>query len=607
MPLPEPQPQIQAKPQPQPQIQVQNVIQPEIKPVVAPAPKQNVNSINVVPPKQNENSINFAVPNQNANSINQINAYSKNSGMPASDYVSDADLNKVLNNLSKTTKINFKVTMPRNKWEFPLEKAANNAKTAKKSVDPIYYNTGDLKAIEGLINKKGALNAAEKEYFKQHLASNAKLRKMMKDANEMYKNNKNPYAGGRLPVRNDKNTKSAEILLTKQDKFQTSEHGCWSCSAALLLQGRGIQNVTQEDIRLFRSADTLKDTPKFGDDAHKAYNYDRTSRILEAGDLLTRLAPDSMLRDLEIRQIPTGSTLDEDVYTALAIERLGEEIHKAINVDKSPVSLLRHEHYVTITGIRRNKDGEFEIKYKNSVYDERFGGPADPNKEVWTKLSDEVGNCFGPQGNGVSISWMSDIKMEPNGRISNAPRSNVFVKKDGTLDTSKDQKFDLAEAFVQEERMQNGRLISKAGDDESKTGDIISKDGLSICETAYVNKQLNFDYLLSRSKMNALDKEAENARVRLKNYGPVDESKHPDEFVDKVRCITMLAAAAALKFDKSIQGKDMNEKAQKAFANVMKKERVDEWKKLASTKNGAEIIKGMENGELIAGKGGPVK
>ena len=51
----------------------------------------------------------------------------------------------------------------------------------------------------------------------------------------------------------------------------------------------------------------------------------------------------------------------------------------------------------------------------------------------------------------------------------------------------------------------------------------------------------------------------------------------------------------------------MNEKAQKAFANVMKKERVDEWKKLASTKNGAEIIKGMENGELIAGKGGPVK
>ena len=553
-------------------------------------PENPNKTVNKVQPKQNRNNFIF------------------NSSEPKSygDYVSDADMNKVINKLSKNTVV---VNYPRNKWEFPLEKDKNSKVAKNPKNDTLkYFNTGDIKMIEGIINKPNALSPTEKEYFKHHLAANKKLREKMKKSDELYKQGKNPYPGGRLPVITGKSKgvkEKVEILLTKQNQFQTSEHGCWSCSAALLLQGRGINDVTQEDIRLFRSADKYSTTPVFNNDAHRAYNYDKTSRIIEAGDLLTRLAPDSMLKDLEIRERPLDSTLTLDEYKEKAVDRLGKEIFKAINFDKSPVSFLRGGHYVTITGIRQLENGEYEIKYKNSVHDERFAGKPNPDREVWENLSDAIGGTFAKDGGGVSISWMADIKMDAQGHILNAPRDNVFVDKNGNLDVSKDSRFAEAENLYKEERMQNGRLITKSGEDENDTMNIVSAEGLSICESAYVNKQLNFDYLHKRGTMSAMEKEVENAKTRLKTYGPIKNNKS-EEYTDKLRCIMVLASAATVKFDKSLQGKDANEKAQNAFKKVKAdKNLMSNLKKIAGDEKGENIIKRMETGELIGVKQGP--
>ena len=76
----------------------------------------------------------------------------------------------------------------------------------------------------------------------------------------------------------------------------------------------------------------------------------------------------------------------EDEYLGKAVNKFKTEIRNAIEKDKSPVSLLRNGHYVTIVGIEE-REGAPYVKVKDSI---KHPGDEDPNAEKWVKLEDVI-------------------------------------------------------------------------------------------------------------------------------------------------------------------------------------------------------------------------
>ncbi len=568
-----------------------NQPKPEINQINQPKP--GINQIN----QPNQNKINVAPPKQETDDFNIMN------------FISEEELAYNLNPTTFSGKgpnnINPAVTMPRNKWEFPYEEVKKDNKwvTQKKAgfshIPEKILNTGDTDAIQLFMNSKKELTNEERDYLTYQLNSNLKIRAEIEKSNKKQDSLTNP--GGRLPVKRTANG-GVEITGTSQKKYQTSDNGCWSCSANLLLQARGITGLTQEDIRLFRSFDDYTPTST-SVDTSKAYNQDIANSIIEsAGDLMTRLAPDSMVREMEIFKRPSNSSLSEKEYNNKAIEQLSKEIRGAIERDKSPVSLFRFGHYITVTGIE-NRNGEPYIKYKNSIH--RVGTKMDPDVEVWERLEDVIGDSFksGPEHRAVSITWMADIKMDPKtGKILNAPGSQISVSEDGELEVPDNEVQINTESNFAVPHQVSGKLIAKLGGEERTTFNQLSKDGLNYNEKAYIGKELNYEFLKKKAKMGNFEQEVERARERIQfyknNIDPKKDVKNKEMFEDKVNCTVILATAAYMKYTLKVPVSD-DASAKKALAICTKKENVTAMKNKIEKMSGKDIIEAAEDGTLI--------
>ena len=530
----------------------------------------------------NQNKIN--IPTQQTDNFDIMN------------FVSEEELTYNLNPATFSGKGPNKFSMaalPRNSWEFPYER-----KGAKKVASDKILNTGDSDAILDYLDNNKNLSNAEREKLQRQADANIKIRgEIEKSAMKISNGN---FPGGRLSVRKTKNN-GVEILGTNQKQYQTSDYGCWSCSANLLLQSRGITSLTQEDIRLFRSFDDFT-TTNDGEDAYKAYNKDISNNMIEAGDLLTRLAPDSMVREMEIHKRPANSKLSDAEYEKKALDMMSKEIFTAIEKEKSPVSLLRFGHYVTIVGIE-NRNGIPWIKYKNSVH--RDGTAMDPNVAVWEKLSDVLGDSFkssAPENRAVSITWMADIKMDPKtGKIMNVPSDRVSVNTDGELQVPDDAIQSNTEQVFKCTRQVSGKVIAKLGGEERSDFNLMSKDGLAYSEKAYVGKKLDYNFLQKKAAMSPFEEGVERAKERLQFYDKIDpkkDAKSKELFDDKVQCVALLATESLMKHTMKVPLSD-EAAAKKAWETCIKKENVSVWKNKAKSMSGKEILKAAEDGTLI--------
>ncbi|MCR4608389.1 MAG: hypothetical protein K5750_01680 [Eubacterium sp.] len=177
----------------------------------------------------------------------------------------------------------------KNSWEYL------DLKTTK--VPENIRNTDDPKLINDYLAQHGnELSQKERDNLSHHMASLEKI-------NSTIDNVKTQVANGTYqPVKADVLSMDDIGLYTisgiSQPSFQTGGFGCWSCFYNLVLQSRGIKNLTQEDIRAYRPAKT--DNEPYSLESDTEMNADVPLNMLDMGDLALDLLPDTMIRSTEI-------------------------------------------------------------------------------------------------------------------------------------------------------------------------------------------------------------------------------------------------------------------------------------------------------------------
>ena len=245
-----------------------------------------------------------------------------------------------------------------NDWEFPLER--------KSALRNRHLFSGFTSELHSMLQQYGNnLSPADRKYLQHTIDANRKIQNLELRAIQRMKKGENP--GTRLKVITTAGG-GVEIVGTHQDAFQTSEHGCWSCSMAMLLQSRGVDGLTQEEIRAFRPNQFIEKDNQTDKIAMEAMNKDVPNKITEMGEIAILLAPDSAVREMEI--LPYDSTLpiSEKDYIDRASKKLSAQIMRAIEVDKSPVSLRRMDHYITIVGVAFAVSFVFSQRLKDHKY-----------------------------------------------------------------------------------------------------------------------------------------------------------------------------------------------------------------------------------------------
>lgn len=236
------------------------------------------------------------------------------------------------------------------KWEYAGSKLPNWVQS-----------TGSVAVQNQILRTYGEhLPVADKVRLIKRRMATMKARQIAKD---MADENKAKEYGDRFTV--EENEQGVFLKGVEQKEFQSSANGCWSVSTGMLLQSRGVQNVTQTDIRSYRpdyegkeiwgimnAQKPTKEEEKKGigtmpeamdQEAYELMQTDRGNNVMERDDAFLNLAPNSMLQGIQI--IP----YDEEVrrlgiskkeYLERTKQTVKDNIIHAIKEEKSPVSFL---------------------------------------------------------------------------------------------------------------------------------------------------------------------------------------------------------------------------------------------------------------------------
>ncbi len=395
-------------------------------------------------------------------------------------------------------------------------------------------NSGDEDLIEDyLANNWPNLDIRSKAKLLKRLDAFDK-KKINQAATESRKDGVDPYladrpkfvVNGQLVDELTEEQKSGRIELdVHMPNGQTTGNGCWSCSMQMLIQGRGVKNVQQEDIRAYRPkyGSKMLEGPKFTSNhvIDKAFNADEMQNVMDMGDAAVNFAPDSMLRTLDILRINEVEVAlgkkftpeEKDSYEANAILLASQQIRKVLTEYKSPVSFTDGTHYITITGI----DGD-NIIYKSST-SRTFDRPEEKS------LSGLVSSML-RSNHKLQFVWMQDINLSKDGKtLYGVPSNTLSVNPDGSYNMPPKLIQQDANAMKAEQEYEGFRVRLYSGKEDTANDRVernILSDGVIKIEQAYLPKKLNINHLKGMADVRSNEAEAKlkNDTIQLLGYDP---------------------------------------------------------------------------------------
>ncbi|MBO5568665.1 MAG: hypothetical protein J6A79_07040, partial [Clostridia bacterium] len=305
----------------------------------------------------------------NQNRINEEPFVNQSGGVLINDDVPAENPNKIIESSGNSNSINANegirqsepqkvdISIKRNSWEY-LD--LNTTKIPK-----MIRNASDPEVVRGFLNDHGnLLTDQEKEYLAHKQQSLAKVRgKISAVQNSLKQGN---YASAQMQPVIVEDEGIYVLPDIKQPSFQTSKNGCWSCFYQMALQSKGVEGLTQEDIRAYRPP--LEDDDEFGNEADGEMNTDSITDAMDMGDLTLELLPNTMMKSVEIdtyhRYMGGKKEKDEDklIYSENITNYVKHEIIDSIKNHHSPVGIMMDGHYITITGIQGDR-----VYFKNSM------------------------------------------------------------------------------------------------------------------------------------------------------------------------------------------------------------------------------------------------
>ncbi len=391
-------------------------------------------------------------------------------------------------------------------------------------------NTGDTNVINNyLVENAENLSFPEMVRLEKRIESLKKIESLNKDIETKMSNGEDYVKYPKIKEKYKTNEYDIEIVIP-QDNYQTSGNGCWSCSSLMMIKSRGINNVTQEDIRAYRPKiaddEQIIDNHNMGQfdaEVHNIdnYNKDEAKGILEMGDAILSFAPNNMLREVTINPLSLEDFTENDVtkgeYVNNIVNFMEKQIIHSIKEDKSPLSLNVANHYITIVGIAK-RNGRLFMKYKNSL----AGSGGSPDKVYEVDLRNYIDKVFykgemPANYRGITLTWMSKIELAKDGHtIHGIPSEYVYMKDDGTINLQPEDYRVVADGEKCDTNREGIRIYRTSGNEESVVDNKISKftrDGLKTTERVYIKPKLNAAFL-----KNMAAKRTDEEEKRLYNF-----------------------------------------------------------------------------------------
>jgi len=407
------------------------------------------------------------------------------------------------------------------------------------NLSPRIRNTGNIEEIEDYLSINGnKITYPEKKCLQQHIASTKKAAEIQKMSELAMKLKQELAPKASVTVEGN----SVAVIDVKQTAFQSSTCGCWASAAQLLLQSRGIKNVTQEDIRSYRPNLGKDEVVTHRDGMDKAYNSGDYQNLMEMGDSILAFAPNSMLNERTI----TGYSRDYErkgissaTYVSNTVNQMKRTLLHAIGHDHSPVAMLVNDHYITIVGIVGNtiqyKDSRQEIPKSNGKTEKR----KNPDATHQMNIRDFVQYYFvtAPENkrmHAINLTWISDIKLskEDNKTLLGVPSDYAHMKEDGTVQLPPNEISSIAQSELQTQNKIGVRVHMSGGNENAPIEpnfDDLAFAGVSFTDKVYIPKKLNAKYLKDMAELRS-DEQEKALRANDKWYYHIDyPRKHFDQ------------------------------------------------------------------------------
>ena len=306
------------------------------------------------------------------------------------------------------------------------------------------------------------------------------------------------------------NGTAVELKNAHQTSFQTSGNGCWSCFMQIAASSRGV-NVTQEDLRAYRPDLNKAEAEQVSSATYLSYNTDITSNFLDRSDALLNLLPNTKVNEFQItgyNQSAKNQGISKEQYLQGAFNHIKKTVHHALEVEHSPVGVLRNGHYITIVGI----DGD-KIKYKNSIDSSGSKNPDETHEATVQELFSQSLLSTKENQNTLQFSYLSDIKLSKDGKtLFGVPSSYIEMYEDGTVSRQPEAIASANSSGMESDLSRDGFLVDrKFGKEytyaEQEQAADLTVDNVFIMEKTYLPKKLNAEYLRRQADARSLEEE----------------------------------------------------------------------------------------------------
>ncbi|MCR5118176.1 MAG: hypothetical protein K6B44_00970 [Lachnospiraceae bacterium] len=379
-------------------------------------------------------------------------------------------------------------------WDRPYNRRAESI----SKLAPGARMSGDAGALRKYLeDNEEKLNAADKLYLLKHIEMAEKVAQMQREGAEALEAEDPRPAKPELLTDNE----GFMQLNIRQPRAQSSANGCWSVALQQIVQGRGTEDISQEDIRSYRPGERTVDeiNAHFSNDgglkeADQLYNMDTALSVKDMLDPVLAFAPNTMVRVMEIGAYDPAANKALDAqgigpaqYRQNAKELIRQTVEKALVIDRSPLVIRQPGHFVNIVGI---KDDILLIQ-------DPLGSVNPPERMRKVPIDSFVEAMLFKKGRdgdvtrNIQLLWGSDIKLDNEGNILGIPDEGVKVADNGDIQLNAQQQ---GENGFLLETQKNGLWINKYGNQNgvpTLDEQLVSKDGLIRSDRVYLPRKLN--------------------------------------------------------------------------------------------------------------------